>query len=177
MNNNNKLFASTSELDAKRYQAQEKCHEMNMTFRGKEEIAKKLFRNLGSNFEIWGSFFCELGQNISIGNNVFINVNCVMLDSFEITLGDNTSIGPNVGIYTTNHSLDAEERKDHIEYGGPVVIGNDVWIGGNVTILPGVEIGDLSVIGAGSVIHRNIPENAIVRGTACRIPEPFVLLK
>ncbi|HEX05374.1 MAG TPA: sugar O-acetyltransferase [Bacteroidetes bacterium] len=120
-------------------------------------LTKEIFSSIGSNLEIWGNFFCEFGENITIGDNVFLNSNCVILDLFKVSIGDNTSIGSNVGIFTSNHALDPKERMDHIEYGAPISIGKSVWVGGNAVLLPGVDVGTGAVIAAGSVVTENIP--------------------
>ena len=139
-------------------------NEINMRSR----LLKKIIRASG-NFWIKAPFFCDYGYNIEIGKNVMLNFGCVILDVCSVKIGDNTLIGPNSHIYTACHSLDACERMENREYGKPVSIGSNVWIGGNCVVLPGVSIGDNSVIGAGSVVTKNIPENSLAVGNPCRV--------
>ena len=114
-------------------------------------------------------FFCDFGYNIRLGDNVFMNFNCVILDINEITIGDRTQIGPAVQIYAADHPRDAESRAAGLEFGRPVKIGKDVWIGGGAIIVPGVTIGDGAVIGAGSVVTRDVAPGAIVGGNQARV--------
>ena len=134
-------------------------HEVNM----RNRMIKKLMNTSGY-FWIKPPFFCDYGYNIYLGKEVMVNFNCVFLDVCPIIIGDYTLIGPNTQIYTACHSLDYKERQENKEFGKPVRIGDHVWIGGNVTILPGVSIGDHSIIGAGSVVTKDIPANVIAVG-------------
>jgi maltose O-acetyltransferase len=113
-------------------------------------------------------FFCDYGFNISLGDGVFLNFNCVILDVVEVTIGDRTQIGPAVQIYAADHPRDAATRRAGLEFGRPVRIGNDVWIGGAAVILPGVIIGDGAVIGAASVVTRDVEPGQIVTGNPAR---------
>lgn len=133
------------------------------------EIMKSLFKSVGENVWIEPDFKCEFGKNISIGNDVYINFGCIILDCGEVTIGDNTLLGPNVGIYLANHAFDAQERINGGCFGKPVHIGSKVWIGGDVKILAGVTIGNNSIIGTGSVVTKDIPENVIAVGNPCRV--------
>lgn len=139
-------------------------HEVNL----RNRLMKKLI-NTSGNFWIKPPFFCDYGYNIQIGKDVMINFNCIFLDVCPIIIGDYTLIGPNTQIYTACHSLDYKERRENIEFGKPVSIGKNVWIGGSVVILPGVTIGDNAVIGAGSVVTKDVPANSIAIGNPCRI--------
>ena len=114
-------------------------------------------------------FFCDYGFNIRLGDDVFVNYNCVFLDVVTIAVGHRTQIGPAVQIYAADHPRDAELRREGFELGRPCTIGNDVWIGGGAIILPGVSIGDRAVIGAGSVVTRDVPAAATVAGNPARI--------
>lgn len=114
-------------------------------------------------------FRCEFGKNITIGDNVYINFGCIILDCAEVTIGSNTLLGPNIGLYAANHSTDATERINGGCYGKPIHIGNSVWLGGDVKVLTGVTIGDNSIIGAGSVATKNIPSNVIAVGNPCKV--------
>src|ERR1700748_1642107 len=116
-------------------------------------------------------FFCDYGYNIRLGDGVFLNFNCVILDVVEVTIGDRTQIGPAVQIYAADHPRDAETRKTGLEFGRPVHIGSDVWIGGGAILLPGVTIGDGAVIGAGSVVTRDVAAGQTVMGNPAR-PRP-----
>lgn len=133
------------------------------------EIIKSLFKSVGKNVWIEPDFKCEFGKNISIGNDVYINFGCIILDCGEVTIGDNTLLGPNVGIYLANHAFDAQERINGGCFGKSVHIGSKVWIGGDVKILAGVTIGNNSIIGTGSVVTKDIPENVIAVGNPCRV--------
>ena len=113
-------------------------------------------------------FFCDYGSNIQLGERVFFNFNCVVLDVCCVTIGDHTLIGPAVQIYTATHPLDAAQRR-LAESGKPVEIGSDVWIGGGAIILPGVRIGARTVIGAGSVVTRDVPDEVFAAGNPCRV--------
>lgn len=139
-------------------------NELNMHSR----LMKSLI-NTKDNFWIKPPFYCDYGYNISIGKNVMLNYGCVILDVCPVNIGDNTLIGPNTHIYTACHSLDSKERLKDVEFGKPVTIGKNVWIGGNCTILPGVSIGSNSIIGAGSVVTKDVPNNVVVAGNPARV--------
>ena len=114
-------------------------------------------------------FYCDYGKNIRVGKRFFANFHFTVLDEALVTIGDDAFIGPNVSIYTACHSTDPKERNTRQEWAKPVTIGNNCWIGGSVTILPGVMIGDNCTIGAGSVVTRDIPANSIAVGNPCRV--------
>ena len=114
-------------------------------------------------------FYCDYGKNITLGHRFFANFNFTVLDEALVRIGDDCFIGPNVSIYTACHSTDPVERNSRREWALPVTIGDNVWIGGSVTILPGVTIGDNVTIGAGSVVVHNIPSNTIAVGNPCRV--------
>ena len=114
-------------------------------------------------------FFCDYGKQISVGKRFFANFNFTVLDEAPVTIGDDCFIGPNVSIYTACHSTDPIERNSRREWAEPVSIGNNVWIGGGVTILPGVKIGDNVTIGAGSVVTKDIPSNCVAVGNPCKV--------
>jgi maltose O-acetyltransferase len=135
----------------------------------RNEIMQKLFKSVGQNVWIEPDFRCEFGKNISIGNDVYINFGCVILDCGPVTIGNQVLIGPNVGIYDANHALDAQERMDGALIPGKISIGNRVWIGGGTIILPGVTIGDDTVIGAGSIVTHDIPSGVVAVGNPCRV--------
>ncbi len=142
----------------------------------REEILNDLFGFKGTGVWIETPFFCDYGENISIGENTFVNTNCMFLDNNKITIGKNGLIAPYVQIYTANHPLKASDRiigkgnkSRYLTSSKPVAIGNNVWIGGNSVIFPGVIIGDNVTIGAGSVVTKNIPDNVLAFGNPCEI--------
>ncbi len=135
----------------------------------REKIKAELFRRVGKNVIIEPDFICEMGNNISIGDNVFMNFGCIIFDMGEVTIGNNVMFGPRVGIYTTNHAFDPVERVANIVMSKPVHIGNRVWIAADVKIVQGVTIGDNSIIGAGSVVTHDIPSGVIAAGNPCRV--------
>lgn len=135
----------------------------------REEIIRNLFGKIGNNFLIEQPFYCDYGYNIEAGENLYINVNCVILDGAKVKFGNNVFIAPNCGFYTAGHPLDVEQRNAGLEYAYPISIGDNVWIGAGVSVLPGVSIGNNSVIGAGSVVTHNIPEGVLAAGNPCRI--------
>lgn len=114
-------------------------------------------------------FFCDYGKQISVGRRFFANFNLTILDEAQVTIGDDCFIGPNVSIYTACHSTDPVERNTRMEWAEPVTIGDNVWIGGSVTILPGVTIGNNVTIGAGSVVTKDIPDNVVAIGNPCKV--------
>lgn len=132
-------------------------------------VAEELFAECGEDLYLKPPFQCDFGYNIHIGKSVLINYNCVFLDSAPIYIGDNCFIGPMTGMYTVNHPLNPDRRNDGYVYGRPITLGKNVWIGGSTTILSGVTIGDNAVIGAGSVVTRDIPANVIAAGNPARI--------
>ena len=113
-------------------------------------------------------FWCDYGFNVKVGKNFYSNHNLVILDCAEVVFGDNVFVGPNCGFYTAIHPIDAEQRKMGIEYAKPIKVGSDVWFGGGVTVLPGVTIGDNVVIGAGSVVVKDIPSGVVAVGNPCK---------
>ena len=132
-------------------------------------LLRELLAEAGDGAVIRPPFHCDYGYNIRIGLGVFFNFNCVVLDVVAVTVGARTQIGPAVQIYTADHPRDPSVRQTGAEFGRPIRIGQDVWIGGGAIILPGVTIGDNAVIGAGSVVTRNVPVGATARGNPARI--------
>lgn len=132
-------------------------------------IARTILGKAGDNLFINPPFYCDYGTNIEVGNNFFANYNCTILDVAKVKIGDNVFFAPNVSIYTAGHPIHPEARNALYEYGIEIIIGNNVWLGGNVVITPGVNVGDNVVIGAGSVVTKNIPSNVIAAGNPCRV--------
>lgn len=132
-------------------------------------IRRQLFDSLGENVTIHQPLRVDYGCNISIGHDTFINFNLTVLDEARVTIGNHVFIGPNVSIYCACHPLDADARRNGAEWALPVSIGNDVWIGGGATILPGVTIGDGAVIAAGSVVSRSVPPHSLAAGVPARV--------
>lgn len=161
------------ELINDRCKAKDICFEYNnlkpSNFDEKDRLIKKLFSKTGKQITVEQNFWCDYGYNISVGENFYMNHNCVILDGAKVEFGDNVFVAPNCGFYTAGHPLDCETRNKGLEYAKPIKIGNNVWIGGNVVVLPGVTIGDNVVIGAGSVVNNDIKSNSVAVGNPCRI--------
>lgn len=138
-------------------------------FSTRNEICKALFANFGKGSTINKPFYCDYGKNINIGENFYANYDCIFLDVNKIVIGNNVMLGPRVSIFTAGHPIDYEVRNSGLEYGYKVTIGDNVWIGGNTIINPGVKIGDNVVIGSGSVVTRDIPSNVIACGNPCKV--------
>lgn len=134
----------------------------------RDEIIRGLLGSCGNKFHFNQPFRCDYGCNIHIGDNFFANFNLTILDEAEVRIGDNVFIGPNVSMYTACHPLNPEERNTGVEWAEPITIGNNVWIGGSATILPGITIGDNAVIGAGSVVTRDVEANTVVVGNPAK---------
>ena len=131
-------------------------------------LLRERLAHVGAGAVIRPPFHCDFGYNIRLGDGVFLNFNCVILDVVEVEIGDRTQVGPAVQIYAADHPRDAETRASGLEFGRPVRIGSDVWIGGGAIILPGVTIGDGAVIGAGSVVTRDVGAGITVAGNPAR---------
>lgn len=138
-----------------------------------ERLQKLIFGSVGEGVHIEKPIRVDYGFNTTLGNNVFINFNFVILDCAQVTIGNNVFIAPNVQIYTARHPFDLDERRRHIGSANPITIGNDVWIGGNCVLLPGVSIGNGCTIGAGSVVTKSIPPNTLAVGSPCKVIKQF----
>lgn len=167
------------ELTNDRAAAKKLCMEYNSTtyndYTKRERLLERLLAFKGEKTWIEPNFFCDYGYNIILGDNFYANHNCVILDCAEVTFGDNVFIGPNCGFYTAAHPIDYKTRNSGLEYAKPIKIGSNVWIGGNVCVMPGVTIGDNVVIGGGSVVTKDIPSGVVAVGNPCKpvkdIPE------
>lgn len=137
-------------------------------FEGITKVVQELLQTEQTPF-INPPFYCDYGNHIKVGKNFFANYNCTILDVGKVTFGDNCLLAPNVAIYTAGHPIHPDARNSAYEYGIDVTIGNNVWIGGNVVIMPGVTIGDCCVIGAGSVVTKDIPAWTIAAGNPARV--------
>lgn len=135
----------------------------------RQAAIRELLGKSGDNCVVEQPFFCTYGYNITVGNNFFLNLNCKLMDSGKITIGDNVFIAPNVCIITEEHAMDAEQRAAGLEYTHAVNIGDNVWICAGAMVLPGVTIGSNSVIGAGSVVTKDIPPNSLAVGNPCKV--------
>jgi len=165
-----------AELVAARTRARDLCQALNATREAESEARRQILRELfgrgGESVWMQPPLFCDYGSNIELGERVFFNFNCVVLDVCRVRIGDFTLFGPAVQILTPMHPLDAELRRRQ-EFGKPVEIGSDVWVGGGALILPGVRIGSRCVIGAGSVVTRDVPEDVFAAGNPCRVIRPI----
>ena len=164
------------ELFQERIRTKELLYDINALRPGEEEAKTALFQKLlgktGENFYIETPFRCDYGSNIEIGEGFFANFNCTLLDCASITIGRDVLLGPNVSLFTAGHPVDPEIRRSGLEFAKPIVIGDNVWIGGGSIVAPGVTIGSNSVIGAGSVVTKDIPEGVVAVGVPCRVIGP-----
>lgn len=142
-------------------------------FATREKLVRGIFKHVGKNVTVNKPFFCDYGCNISVGDNFYANFNCIILDVNEVEIGDNVFFAPNVCVYTAGHPIDKDVRNAYLEYGYKIKIGNDVWIGGNTVINPGVTVGSNVVIGSGSVVTHDIPSNCVAAGVPCRVIRPI----
>lgn len=136
-------------------------------------MLSKILGKCGKNVTILPPFHCDYGKNITLGDGIFINYNCVMLDVAPITIGNYCFFGPNVCLTAAGHPIHPLSRRSGYEYGAPITIGHDVWLGANVVVNPGVTIGDGTVIGSGSVVTKDIPSNVVAVGNPCRVLRPI----
>lgn len=164
--------ANDEELAADRHKARSLCQALNaLPVEASESRAQILESLFGKPVaaSITPPFFCDYGYNIDLGRNAYFNYNCIVLDVAPVRIGSNTLFGPGVHIYTATHPMSATERRTGLEMGKPVSIEDDVWVGGGAIICPGVTVGKGSVIGAGSVVTRNIPPGVFAAGNPCRV--------
>lgn len=161
------------QLMAERLDCKELCRDYNelrpKNMQARTELLHRLLGEVKGNILIEQPFVCDYGYNISVGKNFYSNHNLVILDCAKVSFGDNVFIAPNCGFYTAGHPLEASERNKGLEYARPITVGDNVWFGANVSVLPGVTIGDNCVIGAGSVVNKDIPANSLAVGNPCKV--------
>lgn len=169
----NLYLASDKELVEEHKKSQRLTRLFNTTTEEEIEYRKQLigelFEKTGKQYYIEPPFRCDYGCHISIGENFFANYDCIILDVNKVKIGNNVMFGPRVTIYTAGHPIDAGVRNTLLEYGKPVTIGDDVWVGGSTVINPGVTIGSNVVIGSGSVVTKDIPSGVIAAGNPCKV--------
>ena len=156
-----------------RTKAKELCYDFNQCRpsdeAGQKAILKKLLGKTGKNFCITAPFWCDYGYNIELGENFYANHNLVILDGGKVTFGDNVFVAPDCGFHTAGHPIDFERRNQGLEYAYPITVGDNVWIGAGVQVMPGVTIGSNVVIGGGSVVVKDIPSNSVAVGNPCKV--------
>jgi maltose O-acetyltransferase len=161
-----------AELTSARERARDLCQALNATREAEQEVRRRILSELfgkgGETVIMQPPFYCDYGSNIELGERVYFNFNCVVLDVCPVRIGDFTLFGPAVQILTPMHPYNASLRRKQ-EFGKPVEIGSDVWVGGGALILPGVRIGSRTIIGAGSVVTRDIPDGVLAAGNPCRV--------
>jgi maltose O-acetyltransferase len=160
-------FAGDPELTAER----ERCEALLRRFNASDDRAllSDLLGSIGTDSYIRAPFYCDYGYNLTLGDNVFLNFDCVVLDVVPVTIGDRVQIASAVQLLAADHPLDAVERASGREFGRPITIEEDVWLGGGAIVCPGVTIGRASVIGAGSVVTKDIPAGVVAAGNPCRV--------
>lgn len=160
-------------LAEERMTCKEMCYEYNRLrpsqLEERKRLLKKILGKTGETLWIEPDFWCDYGYNIELGENFYSNHHLVILDGAKVTFGDNCFIAPNCGFYTAGHALDVEQRNAGLEVALPITVGDNVWIGGNVAVMPGVTIGNDTIIGGGSVVTKDIPAGVIAAGNPCRV--------
>ena len=153
------------------------CHAFNQLppsqKQQQDQLIQQLFGKVGDGLYITAPFWCDYGYNIYVGKNFYTNHNCVILDCAPVRFGDNVFIGPNCVFSTAGHPLNTQQRNQGLEYAYPITVGDNVWFGAGVTVLPGVTIGSETVIGAGSLVNRDIPSGVVAAGSPCRVLRPI----
>lgn len=167
--------ASDEELSTLRNHAQQVLYQFNQAPIEDMALLKNLLGKAGTNLTIKQRFTCDYGSNIYIGDHFFANYDCLILDVCNVTIGDHCMFAPRVSLYTATHPIDPTERNSGLEYGKPITIKNNVWIGGGAIVCPGVTIGNNVVVAAGSVVTKDVPDNVIVGGNPAKIIRPIAL--
>lgn len=166
-----------AEIIAARTKCADLCHAFNCCRPSDTQTQDKLLREILGSVKgepvVTAPFYCDYGFHITVGENFYTNHNCTILDGAPVTFGDNVFIGPNCVFSTAGHALDAQQRSSGLEIARPITVGNNVWFGANVAVLPGVCIGDDTVVGAGSVVSRDLPSGVIAVGSPCRVLRPI----
>lgn len=164
---------SDSGLMKERHRARLLFHKFNSLsdahLEERQKVLYQIFENAGENLFVEPPFYCDYGSNIKAGKNLFMNFNCCILDVARVTFGDNCMIGPHVQIYTATHPLEFKARNSGKELGSPITIGNNVWIGGNATICPGITLGNNVVVAAGAVVSKSFPDDVVIGGNPAKI--------
>ncbi len=163
--------AEDTELESAAARAKQLCIKLKseQSSEKRKNIAKQLLDKTGENVNIGYDFYCDYGENIEVGENFYCNWGVCILDVCKVKIGDNCLIGPQVGIYTACHPIDRATRISGLEYGKPITIGNDCWIGGHAVINPGVTLGDNVIVGSGAVVTKSFPSNVIIAGNPAKI--------
>ncbi len=160
------------EIVRRRAECGDLCYEFNCCrpsdVSRQKELIHQILGRIKGDFVITAPFYADYGINVTIGENFYTNHNCTILDGAKVTFGDNVFIGPNCVFSTAGHAIDAEQRANGLEIALPITVGDDVWIGANVSVLPGVTIGSNTIIGAGSVVNKDIPAGVIAAGVPCK---------
>lgn len=160
-------------LISERLECKELCRDYNelrpKEMEARKKILHKILGHIAGEILIEQPFYCDYGYNISVGKNFYANYNMVILDEAKVTFGNNVFIAPNCSFHTAGHPIDSTERNKGLEYAKPITVGDNVWIGANVCVLPGISIGENCVIGAGSVVVKDIPANSVAVGNPCKV--------
>ena len=165
-------YAAEPMLVAAREKAHAICHDYNSTPNGgphKNDLLTQLMGQVGQNCFIEPPFFCDYGYNIFLGDDVYLNVNCTILDCAPVRIANGVKFGPGVQVYTAGHPIDPGDRAKGLEFATPIAIDANVWIGGGSILLPGVRIGPNTVVGAGSVVTKSLPANVVAVGNPCKV--------
>ncbi|SCJ60265.1 Putative acetyltransferase SA2342 [Anaerotruncus sp. 2789STDY5834896] len=166
-----------AEIIAARTKCADLCHAFNCCRPSDTQTQAELLREILGSVKgepvVTAPFYCDYGFHITVGENFYTNHNCTILDGAPVTFGDNVFVGPNCVFSTAGHALDAQQRSSGLEIARPITVGNNVWFGANVAVLPGVCIGDDTVVGAGSVVSRDLPSGVIAVGSPCRVLRPI----